>query len=448
MDLKRVRILKKSNGNGPVVYWMSRDQRINDNWALVYAQQLALEFYQPLIVVFCLVPTFLEATIRQYEFMLSGLEHVQTNLIKKSIPFVLLSGNPAQKIPEFITQHKVGTVVTDFDPLKIKREWKNSVISKSDVSFYEVDAHNVVPCFYASSKQEFGARTIRTKINSKLQEFLTEFPIIVQHPHVANISVPTDWTAVRKSLSVNMEVKPISWLSPGEDSAISNLNSFISDRLDMFEAQRNDPSKDSLSNLSPYLHFGQISAQRVALEIATTDSMSKEPFLEELIVRKELADNYCFYNENYDNFEGFPNWAKTTLNAHRTDIRPRIFSLEQLELAQTYDDLWNASQMEMMIKGKMHGYMRMYWAKKILEWTASPEEALRIAIYLNDKYEVDGRDPNGYTGIAWSIGGLHDRAWGERPVFGKVRYMSYNGAKSKFDIKAYIRKVDELIERD
>jgi deoxyribodipyrimidine photo-lyase len=168
-------------------------------------------------------------------------------------------------------------------------------------------------------------------------------------------------------------------------------------------------------------------------------------FLEELVVRRELADNFCYYNAHYDQFDGFPNWAKETLREHQKDRREYIYTLKEMEAAQTHDDLWNAAQMEMVHKGKMHGYLRMYWAKKILEWTQSPQDALQVAIYLNDRYELDGRDPNGYTGIAWSIGGVHDRAWKERAIFGKVRYMSYKGASGKFDVKAYIQKVESAI---
>lgn len=201
-----------------------------------------------------------------------------------------------------------------------------------------------------------------------------------------------------------------------------------------------------MSNLSSYLHFGQISAQRVALEVQPfiEYAESQKSFLEELIVRRELSDNFCFYNKYYDSFEGFPNWAKKTLNEHRNDKREFIYSLQQFEDAKTHDDLWNAAQIEMTTTGKMHGFMRMYWAKKILEWSASPEDALETAIYLNDKYELDGRDPNGYVGCAWSIGGVHDRAWAERPVFGKIRFMNYNGCKRKFDINSYIKKISLL----
>ncbi|MFW5721799.1 MAG: deoxyribodipyrimidine photolyase, partial [Desulfohalobiaceae bacterium] len=190
------------------------------------------------------------------------------------------------------------------------------------------------------------------------------------------------------------------------------------------------------------LHFGQIAAQRVAQEVLSfkTRTAYKEAFLEELIVRRELSDNFCFYNPAHDSVDGFPEWAGKTLDAHRKDPREHVYSLEEFEQARTHDPLWNAAQMEMVTRGKMHGYMRMYWAKKILEWTASPEEAMDVAITLNDRWELDGRDSNGYTGIAWSIGGVHDRAWPERPVFGKIRFMNDRGCRRKFDVDAYIRR--------
>jgi deoxyribodipyrimidine photo-lyase len=216
--------------------------------------------------------------------------------------------------------------------------------------------------------------------------------------------------------------------------------------LSRYGAQRNDPTLDAQSHLSPYIHFGQLSAQRIALEVFKADAGEevKDTFLEELIVRRELSDNFCYYNLDYDNTNGFPAWARKTLDEHRKDPRDYLYSRDQFEQAETHDDLWNAAQREMAKRGKMHGYMRMYWAKKILEWTPSPEIALETAIYLNDRYAIDGRDPNGYAGIAWSIGGVHDRAWNERMVFGKVRYMSYNGCKSKFNIKRYIERINAL----
>jgi len=389
------------------------------------------------------VPEFLSATIRHYGFMIKGLQEVATELAKKNIGFSLLSGSPGNEIPLFIKKNKPSALVADFDPLRIKRDWKQVVAEKINVSFYEVDAHNIVPCWTASTKQEFGAYTIRPKINRLLPEFLEEFPSLKKHPfNLSSHPSKTDWEKATRTLKANKTVSEAKWISPGEKAARTVLKYFLQNRLPTYDEQRNDPTLDGQSNLSPYLHFGQLSAQRVALETskASANKKAKEAFLEELIVRRELSDNFCFYNENYDSFAGFPDWAKKTHEIHRKDRRDYLYSREEFEQANTRDDLWNAAQIEMVERGKMHGYMRMYWAKKIFEWTASPEEALDIAIYLNDKYELDGRDPNGYAGIAWSIGGVHDRAWFERPVFGKIRYMNYNGCKSKFNVRAYIDK--------
>jgi len=440
---KRIRLLQKGNeSNGPVVYWMSRDQRVHDNWALIFSQQLALEKNRPLAVVFNLVPDFLEATIRQYGFMLTGLEQLESELKKYNINFFLTKGNPETEIPSILKLLNASILVSDFDPLKIKRIWKRDVAKKINIPFYEVDAHNIVPCLFVSDKIEFGAYTIRPKIHKALPEFLDEFPEL-KKMKVSHLSAEIiDWKDIKNSIKVNRDVNEIDWLKSGEQNAQIVLKDFLEKKLDRYAEERNDPNKNVLSNLSPYLHFGQISAQRIALTVNQFygNHPSSDSFLEELIVRRELSDNFCYYNTKYDSFEGFPDWAKKTLNDHRKDKREFIYSLEEFEKAKTHEDLWNAAQIEMVKTGKMHGYMRMYWAKKILEWSKSPEEALKIAIYLNDKYELDGRDPNGYTGCAWSIGGVHDRAWTERQIFGKIRYMNFNGAKRKFDVASYIKK--------
>ena len=321
------------------------------------------------------------------------------------------------------------------------------MVESISVPFYEVDAHNIVPCWIASPKQEYGAYTFRPKLNALLPEFLSDFPNLRQHPYKWNNAISSiDWSSIKDTIDVNESASGLAFIKSGENEADKALRYFINQKLNDYDSQRNDPTKDCQSNLSPYLHFGQISAQRIALEIQKNGSEreSSEAFLEELIIRRELSDNFCYYNSLYDSFDGFPKWAKDTLDQHRDDRREYLYSVSQFENAQTHDELWNAAQLEMVKSGKMHGYMRMYWAKKILEWTKSPEEAIKIAIYLNDRYELDGRDPNGYTGIAWSIGGVHDRAWSERAVFGKVRYMSYNGCKSKFNINRYIRQVADL----
>lgn len=438
---KRIRLLQKGNEtNGPIVYWMSRDQRVHDNWALLYAQKLALENKKHLVVVFNLVPDFLESTIRQYGFMLKGLREVESELFNYNIPLILTSGKPEEKIPNLLNSLKASILVSDFDPLKIKRIWKRDVAKKILIPFYEVDAHNIVPCLYVSDKIEFAAYTIRPKIHKGLIEFMDEFIPLKKMKKSEIISDKVDWNKIEKSLKIIFDVKEVDWLKPGESEAEKIFDHFLQNKFEKYHELRNDPTKDHQSNLSPYLHFGQISAQRIALEVEKFkgNPESQKVFLEELIVRRELSDNFCYNNKNYDSFDGFHDWAKTSLNEHRKDEREFVYTLEQFENGKTHEDLWNAAQQEMVKTGKMHGYMRMYWAKKILEWTKSPEDALQIAIYLNDKYELDGRDPNGYTGIAWSIGGVHDRPWFERPVYGKIRYMNRNGAEKKFEVKAYI----------
>ena len=438
----RIRLLQNGiEDKGPVIYWMSRDQRVHDNWALIFAQHLAMENKKPLGIIFNLLPDFLEATIRQYGFMLKGLKEVEMELFKYNIPFFLIQGNPESEIPKFIRKYNASVIVSDFDPLRIKRILKREVAKKIEIPFYEIDAHNIVPCLYVSNKMEFAAYTLRPKIHKSLPEFLDEIPSIKKMKKVESFtSDKIDWGMVEYSLKINREVKEVDWIKPGESTATFSLKNFLENKFERYSEDRNDPNKIALSNLSPYLHFGQISAQRVALTVQQLfqHSASASTFLEELIIRRELSDNFCYYNLSYDSFDGFHNWAQETLNKHRKDKREFVYSLAEFEQAKTHEDLWNAAQSELLTSGKMHGYMRMYWAKKILEWSKSPEEALRIAIYLNDKYELDGRDPNGYVGCAWSIGGVHDRAWTERPVFGKIRFMNRNGTARKFDVKAYI----------
>ncbi len=442
MPFKRVRRIKEGpSRKGPVVYWMSRDQRSRDNWALLYAQDLALQKKAPLLVVFSLAPHFLGAALRQYAFMIKGLQEVEEALYGKQIPFHCLYGNPGQTVPSFLKEIEASCLVTDFDPLRPKKVWKKAVADLLDLPILEVDAHNIIPCWVASPKQEFGAYTFRPKHGRLIHEFNEDFPSLKNHPYPWKEPIPlSDWKKLLENLPIDRSIPEIEWLKPGEKAAHLTLKRFIETRLAEYPLERNDPNRKSQSDLSPYLHFGQISAQRIAREIRKVRVFpeAQKVFLEELIIRRELSDNYCHYNPEYDRFSGFPAWAQKTLLDHQKDHRDYNYSLEKLEKAQTHDPLWNAAQMEMVKKGKMHGYLRMYWAKKILEWSSSAEEAQRIAILLNDKYELDGRDPNGYTGIAWSIGGVHDRAWGERPVFGKIRYMSYKGAKSKFDVDRYV----------
>lgn len=440
---KRARVLVwAKKRKGAIFYWMSREQRVADNWPLLFAQELAIREESPLAVLFCISPQFLEATSSQYKFMLKGLKEVEADLAELNIPIYLLSGDPAKEIPQFLQSHEAGILVSDFSPLRIKMIWSRSIAKEVNIPCYEVDGHNIVPCWQASLKQEWAAYSFRPKIHRLLDEYLTDFPALKAHPFPWPEAVDNDWRGAEMAIRAD-HFSEMSWAQPGERAAKKHLDEFIDRGLIRYDSDRNNPVKNGQSGLSYYLHFGQISAQRVAL-MALSGMTDSSPFLEELVVRRELADNFCYYNPHYDSVQGFPNWARETLRQHENDPREYLYSIKELEEAKTHDELWNAAQTEMVCRGKMHGYMRMYWAKKILEWTSSPAEAMKIAIYLNDRYELDGRDPNGYTGIAWSIGGVHDRAWKERPIFGKVRYMSYNGAKTKFDIKAYIEKINSF----
>jgi deoxyribodipyrimidine photo-lyase len=432
------------DGAGPVVYWMSRDQRVADNWALLHAQNLALARRAPLAVVFALAPGFLGATLRQYAFMLDGLREVGAALERKHIAFALLPGNPPESVAAFARRHKAACVVTDFDPLRVKREWKDALLKQSDLPVDEVDTHNIVPCRALSDKQDYAAYTIRPKLNRALPEFLKPFPALRAHPCAWPDALPAvDWDGARRALKVDRSVAPVRAFTPGSAAGLQRMEAFLRRGLGGYDRDANNPAVDGQSGLSPYMHFGHVAPQRVALEVGAAEAPdgARKAFLEELIVRRELTDNYCWYNRAYDTLAHVPDWTRDTFRAHRGDARAYVYTRDALEEARTHDPLWNAAQTEMVAGGKMHGYLRMYWAKKILEWTRSPEEALDDAVYLNDRYELDGRDPNGYVGIAWSVAGIHDRPWPERPVFGKIRYMSDAGCRRKFDVDAYIRKV-------
>ncbi len=394
---------------------------------------------------------------------------MQEELEALNIPFVLLEGDAQDNIPKLAKQLKSGLVVTDFSPLRIGGLWRKSVgesLAAAHICLHEVDAHNIVPVWVASPKLEYAARTIRKKLHDRMPQYLTEFPDLQEHPirspdlkrwcSASGAISAIDWAAVEQSVAADRTVPPVKFLKAGQEAAALQLENFIRN-IKGYSTNRNDPTLDCVSNLSPYFHFGQLSAQRAILAARaarnSTNSSDIDSFIEEAFVRRELSDNYCFYNSaGYDRIDGlYPqyandSWAQRSLREHASDKREIVYNLQQLDEGETHDSLWNAAQLEMKHTGKMHGFMRMYWAKKILEWTATPQDALDAAIYLNDRYSIDGRDPNGYVGIAWSIGGVHDQGWKERPVFGKVRFMNFTGCKRKFDVAKYIAKINSSIK--
>lgn len=446
VDPRRVRPLKdRPAREGPIIYWMSRDQRSRDNWALLRAVEMSIERGSQLCVAFCLVPEFMGATWRQYAFMIGGLVELERELVAKGIGFRLLLGQPWTELPPFLHEVGAGAVVTDFDPIKIKMDWKRKVASGTFIPFYEVDAHNTVPCWLVSSRKIESFDSYRRKLIPHLDAFLTEFP---QLPSMKEgwRAEGTDWEMAKRSLRVDTTVPEVEWIEPGEKAAREMLDRFCANKLSDYPQKGMDPNQDGQSNLSAYLHFGQLSGQRVALQVRRSEAPeeAKEKYLDRVIVQREIADNFCLHNPNYDSFGGFPEWARRSIDEHRSDPRDHVYTLEQFEKGLTHDPLWNAAQTEMVKLGKMHGSLRPYWASKILEWTRTPEQAYEFAIHLNDKYQLDGRDASGYSGIAMVIGGLYDRPWASKEVLGKVKKLTYTGQRMRFDVHNYCEYVQGL----
>ncbi|KAG8088173.1 hypothetical protein GUJ93_ZPchr0010g9298 [Zizania palustris] len=341
----RVRVLHQDCGGGkpgPVVYWMLRDQRLADNWALLHAANLAASSAAPLAVAFALFPKpfLLSARRRQLEFLLRGLRRLAADAAARRLPFFLLTGGPAE-IPALVRRLGASTLVADFSPLRPVREALDAVVGDlgrdaPGVAVHQVDAHNVVPVWAASGKLEYSAKTFRSKVSKVMDEYLVEFPEL---PVVAlwdrEQPEDIDWEALSDWVCSEAENVPeIDWCEPGEVAAMEALlgskDGFLTKRIKSYENDRNDPTKpQALSGLSPYLHFGHISAQRCALEAKKCRHLSPksvDAFLEELIVRRELADNFCYYQPHYDSISGAWDWAKKTLQDHAADKREHIYT--------------------------------------------------------------------------------------------------------------------------
>ncbi|NLW83222.1 MAG: deoxyribodipyrimidine photolyase [Phycisphaerae bacterium] len=431
-----------------VLYWMQAAQRAEDNHALEHAIGLANQRQKPLLAAFSLTDDFPEANLRHYAFMLDGLRHVQKAMAERRIPFVAVKGDPAANI--ICLAKQADAVVVDEGYLRIQRQWRQSVAEGIDCPLEEVTTNLIVPLEAASDKENFSAGTLRPRIKRQLDTFLVPLKSEKLRKTTLDIKIPNridlDDPKLLNTLKLDTTVPVSPFYVGGAAEAQKRLTLFLQKKLDRYTLDRNDPLLDCQSNLSPYLHFGQISPLTVALAAKDIHSPGRDNFLEELIIRRELSHNYVYYNPGYDDFEkALPPWALRTLNFHAKDKRPYLYTLEQLETAQTHDPAWNAAQREMTLTGKMHNYLRMYWGKKLLEWTPTPQQGFDWALTLNNKYELDGRDPNGFAGVAWCFG-KHDRAWSQRPVFGKIRYMNAPGLKRKFDVAAYIRHIESLAD--
>jgi deoxyribodipyrimidine photo-lyase len=435
-----------------ICYWMQQAQRVGNNHALCFALEKANQLKLPLMVAFVLTPDFPDANLRHYRFMLDGIADVQKTLGQKGIPFVLEIG-PMVKAVLSLARQAVW-VVTDAGYLRIQRQWRDAVAKESACAFTIVESDVIVPVAAASGKEESAARTLRPKIMKKIDAYLDPVALpeywMKNSVHSFSSAPPVLPDTLAARVAGDHSVSPAAGFSGGETEAMARLEQFVADGLADYDALARDPAVQCRSDLSAHLHFGQISPVTVvrAVRESNAPEKAKEAFIEQLVVRRELAVNFVFYNKGYDRYDqAVPGWAKQTLDDHRGDERSYLYSAETLEAAETHDPYWNAAQMEMMLTGRMHNYMRMYWGKKIIEWSPDPEAAFEIMLALNNRYELDGRDPNGFTGVAWCFG-RHDRPFTERPVFGKIRYMNAAGLKRKFKIERYVERIRSLGKDD
>ncbi len=425
-----------------VLYWMQCAQRVQGNFALAEAIGRANALDVGVVVCFGLDAGYPDANARHFYFMLEGLAEVERELTTLGIRFELKYGAPDAVCLGLAS--RAALVVCDRGYLRHHRAWRRRVASVSGKPVIEVEGDVVVPVDRVSNKREYAARTLRPKLNRVLDAWLApaEMPRACTAMPPAS-SLLTDIGAVVGKLSVDHAVAPSPRFSGGTSEAIRRLGAFLDEDLAGYARGRNNPGAPQCSHLSPYLHFGHIGPVEIANAVRAHSSEDASAFLEELIVRRELAFNYVWNEPHYDRYRSLPPWARATLEAHRDDPRPKTYRRNELEEASTHDPYWNAAMTEMRETGYMHGYMRMYWGKKILEWSRTPEHAFCTALSLNNKYFLDGRDPNSYAGVGW-VFGLHDRPWAERPVFGTVRYMVAAGLERKFDIKAYVAWTNRL----
>ena len=467
-----------------VLYWMQQSQRARCNHALEFAVREADRLRVPVLCVFGITQRFPEAHQRHYAFMLEGLAQTDEALRRRGIKLTVRLDPPVDAVLSLADSACI--VVADRGYLRIQRSWRERLAKKLPCRFIQVESDVVVPVETVSGKEEYAARTLRPRIERRLERFM--MPLAETGPdrdsldlRVSGLDV-SDPTRVLRKLRVGRARARIDApagrdtgatdaaagaeamsarsraggtgsssgagrLKGGPEEAGRLLERFLSEKLNSYPAEHSDPGLDCQSELGPYLHFGQISPLDVALQVRSKRGVhteSKDVFLEELIVRRELAMNFCLYNQDYDSYDCLPSWARQTLGKHARDRREYVYDEGSLERAETHDPYWNAAQNEMRATGKMHGYMRMYWGKKIIEWTRTPEEAFQTALALNNRYSLDGRDPNSFAGVAWCFG-KHDQAWKERAIFGKVRWMSAAGLDRKFSMDDYVARIDRVV---
>jgi deoxyribodipyrimidine photo-lyase len=448
--------IKSENKKKYVLYWMQQSQRVHFNHALEYAIKLANQQDLPLLVYFGLSKGYLDANLRHYYFMLEGLKEVKELLYKLKINFVLKINSPEKGIIEFLND--ASNLVMDYGYLHHQKLWRKEVLDYINLNNLLlgvdiIDTDAIVPVKYVSDKAEYGAYTLRPKIKKLYLSFrdFHKLSVINNQKQLEVISDDdlSDILTLVNKLDIDHKVSISKYYKGGYFEASRHFYEFISDKAKYYPLS-NDPSTNYTSKMSLYLHFGQISPLEIlerlflAHEQGQIEGESFDQYIEQLLVRRELALNYVTYQKGYDRFESMTEiWAYNTMNEHEFDKRDYLYNPEELEYAKTHDQYFNAAMKEMYYTGYMHNYMRMYWAKKIIEWSPTYKKAYDTIVYLNNKYFIDGRDANSYASIAWCFG-KHDRAWTERSVFGKLRYMNDKGLERKFNIDKYVRLIDEI----
>ena len=445
VELERIRVLADppTRRGRYVLYWMEAAQRGSWNPALEHAVAWADELDLPVLALFALPGDEPGATLRSRAFLVGGLAEARDVLREQGIRLLVRVGDPPEVVLDLARE--AAAVVTDCGYLRQQRAWRREVASGAPCPVVEVEGEVVVPVALAYPRQAWSAAVLRRRLAPLLPRFLHPLPDRTPRRSSLGLGIgpedPVDLTALLAGLPLDRSVPPVP-LVPGTAAARARLARFIADGLPRYAEGRNDPSTPATSGLSPYLHFGQISPVEVAWRAAQVGGPGAEAFLEELVVRRELAINFVHYNPRYDGFDGLPAWAQETLARHAADPRPALYSPEALERGETEDPIWNAAQTELRRTGTIHGYLRMYWGKQFLLWTADPGEAFRAALYLNNKYALDGPDPSSFAGVAWCFG-LHDRPFPERPVWGKIRPMTRRGIEAKFDLGPYLARVGD-----
>jgi deoxyribodipyrimidine photo-lyase len=462
-----------------VLYWMIAFRRVNWNFSLQRAVEWSKELNKPLIVLEALRCGYQWASDRLHQFILDGLADNARSLKKTNVlyyPYVEEVKGEGKGLIEALAEKSCVVITDDFPSFFLPRMIA-AVSRRLPVLLEQVDSNGLLPV-RAADKVYTTAFAFRRFLQKKLPGYFTERPKanplsrvklpglgalpkgIEKRWPMASLHLIKGSPEVLAELPIDHDVQVVEERG-GPKQAKLVLKKFLENRLSLYPEDRNHPDEEGTSGLSPYLHFGHISVHEVfdrvlkkeewsskMISSKTTGSRSgwwgmseaAEAFLDELVTWRELGFNMCWQRKDYDQLKSLPEWAMKTLKRHEKDKRPYLYTLEELQKAKTHDPLWNAAQIQLIQEGRIHNYLRMLWGKKILHWTKTPREALKVMIELNNKYALDGRDPNSYSGIFWVLG-RYDRAWGpERRVFGKVRYMSSKNTARKLRVKSYLNK--------